>query len=324
MPLSPVIARPLGLALGVVLDRLLGDPRRFHPVGGYGRAAAALERQWYADDVGRGVRYLTVAVGVPVAVGLMAERVTARRPVLRTALTAAATWAVLGGTSLAHEGEIMARLLESGDVAGARSRLSHLCARDPEGMGPDDLARATVESLAENASDAVVGPLLWGAVAGLPGLLGYRAANTLDAMIGYRSPRYLRFGRAAARLDDAANVVPARLTGALVVLCAPVAGGSSGRAWRILRRDGAAHPSPNAGRPEAATAGALGLRLGGENSYHGHAERRPELGDGRPPEVADVRRAVRLGRAVAAAGALTAVLVALWQSGRRVAPGRHP
>lgn len=310
MPLTPAAARPLGIALGFAADLVAGDPRRFHPVAGFGRAAGALERRWYADDVGRGARYTAVAVGVPVALGLAAERAGSRRPVLKLLLTAAGTWAVLGGTSLAREGTVMADLLERGDVPAARARLSHLCARDPQGMAADDLARATVESLAENASDAVVAPLLWGAVAGLPGLLGYRAVNTLDAMIGYTSPRYLHFGRAAARLDDAVNLVPARVTAALVAVCAPLAGGSPAHAWRVWQRDGAAHPSPNAGRPEAATAGALGLRLGGENVYAGHVERRPVLGDGRPPLVPDVRRAVRLGRAVAGAAALVAVAAA--------------
>lgn len=299
--------RPLGIALGVLADLALGDPRSWHPVAGFGRAAGAWERRWYADDVRRGGQYAAVAVGVPVVAGLAVERLTARRPALRLLLTATATWAVLGGTSLAREGSAMAELLTTGDVEGARRRLSHLCARDAAHMGPDDLARATVESLAENASDAVVAPLLWGAVAGLPGLIGYRAANTLDAMVGYTSPRYLRFGRVAARLDDALNFVPARLTGVLVAACAPVVGGSPRASWAVLQRDGGAHPSPNAGRPEAATAGALGVRLGGENSYGGHRERRPELGDGRSPEVGDVRRAVRLGRAVAAAGAVLAI-----------------
>jgi adenosylcobinamide-phosphate synthase len=154
----------------------------------------------------------------------------------------------------------MADLLEAGDVAAARRRLSHLCARDPEGMAPDDLARATVESLAENTSDAVVAPLVWGAVAGVPGLVGYRAANTLDAMVGYTSPRYLRFGRVSARFDDLVNLVPARLTGVLVAACAPLAGGSAGEALAVLRRDGSSHPSPNAGHPEAATAGVMGSR----------------------------------------------------------------
>jgi adenosylcobinamide-phosphate synthase len=208
---------------------------------------------------------------------------------------------VLGGTSLAREGTRMAEHLESGDLDAARGRLSHLCARDPSGLDAEALARASVESLAENTSDAVVAPLCWGAVAGVPGLLGYRAVNTLDAMVGYRSARYRRFGWAAARLDDAANLVPARLTGLLTVGCAPAVGGSSGRAWQMLRRDGGRHPSPNAGRPEAAAAGALGVRLGGSNSYHGQVETRPWLGDGPPPAVADVRRAVRLGRLVGVA-----------------------
>jgi adenosylcobinamide-phosphate synthase len=192
----------------------------------------------------------------------------------------------------------MAEEMDSGDLAAARDRLRHLCARDPAGLDAAGLARATVESIAENTSDAVVAPLLWGAVAGVPGLLAYRAVNTLDAMVGYRNARYGSFGWAAARLDDLANWVPARLTALLTVACAPVAGGSRRRSYAILRRDGGAHPSPNAGRCEAAVAGALGVRLGGANRYDGRAERRPDLGDGRPPESTDVRRAVRLSRAV--------------------------
>src|SRR5919202_5206162 len=153
------------------------------------------------------------------------ERVGRRRPLLGIALTAASTWAVLGGTSLAREGAAMARFLENGDLPAARQRLPHLCARDPARLDAAGLARATVEPLAENTSDAVVAPLLRGAVAGVPGLLGYRAVNTLDAMIGYTSPRYLRFGRVAARVDDAANYVPARVTGLLTVVAAPAVGG---------------------------------------------------------------------------------------------------
>ncbi|TDD59597.1 adenosylcobinamide-phosphate synthase CbiB, partial [Actinomadura rubrisoli] len=230
-----------------------------------------------------------------------------RGRVSRALITGAATWAVLGGTSLGREGVFMARALEDGDLEAARGRLSHLCARDPKGLGAAELARATVESLAENTSDAAIAPLLWGAVAGVPGLVVYRAINTLDAMVGYRNARYERFGWAAARLDDAANWVPARVTGLLTVLC-------SGReAWRVLRRDGKNHPSPNAGRCEAAFAGAL-VRLGGTNSYGGDIERRPEMGDGRAPEVADIRRAVRLsGRVALVAAGLAAA--AAW--GRR-------
>jgi adenosylcobinamide-phosphate synthase len=192
----------------------------------------------------------------------------------------------------------MHRALARGDVATARAALPALAGRDPRALGESELARATVESVAENTSDAAVAPLFWGAVAGVPGLLGYRAVNTLDAMVGHRSPRHERFGWAAARLDDVANWLPARLTAALTVVWAPLAGGSAAGAVRAWRRDGAAHPSPNAGRCEAAVAGALGLRLGGRNIYGSRVEDRPALGDGRPPAVADIQRAVRLSRAV--------------------------
>jgi adenosylcobinamide-phosphate synthase len=310
VPLSHAASRPLGIALGVVIDLAAGDPRRLHPVGGFGRAALALERWLYADNVRRGAGYTALAVGAPVALGLVLERAGRGRPLLRTALTAAATWMVLGGTSLAREGSSMATALEAGELVDARSRLSHLCARDPSGMDAEALARATVESLAENSSDAVVAPLLWGAIAGIPGLLGYRAANTLDAMVGYTSARYLRFGRVSARLDDAANLAPARLTGALIAVLAPLIGGSSSEAWRMLRRDGGRHPSPNAGRPEAAAAGALGVQLGGENVYAGRVERRPTIGGGRQPGVGDVRRAVRMAQAVTVAAAGLAIAIA--------------
>jgi adenosylcobinamide-phosphate synthase len=188
--------------------------------------------------------------------------------------------------------------LAAGDLPAARAALPWLAGRDPRSLEAAELARATVESVAENTSDASVAPLFWGAVAGLPGLLGYRAVNTLDAMVGYRSARHLRFGWAAARADDVANWVPARLTAALTVACAPLVGGSAAGALRAWRRDGAAHPSPNAGRCEAALAGALGLRLGGRNVYGGQVEARPRLGDGRPPAAADIGRAVTLSRAV--------------------------
>lgn len=286
-----------GLLLGVALDALLGDPKRWHPVAGFGRVASVAERLLYGDSRWRGVVFAGVLVGGAGALGVVVGR---RANVL---VTAGCTWVVLGGTSLGREGLVMARMLERGDVEGARGRLPHLCARDPEGMDAEGLARAVVESVAENTSDAAIAPLVWGAVGGVPGLLMYRAVNTLDAMVGYRNPRYERFGWAAARLDDVANWVPARVTGVLVALC-------SGReAWRVLLRDGKKHPSPNAGRCEAAFAGALGVRLGGVNEYGGRVERRPEMGDGRPPEVRDIRRAVKLSAVVtfAAAAAIWAL-----------------
>jgi adenosylcobinamide-phosphate synthase len=285
-----------GLVLGVALDALFGDPKRWHPVAGFGRMAAKAERWIYGDSRWRGVVYTGVLVGAAGAGGVALERVS-RGPVVHGLVTAGVTWAVLGGTSLGREGLFMAQVLERGDVEAGRERLSHLCARDPSGLDAEALSRAVVESVAENTSDASIAPLVWGAVAGIPGLLMYRAVNTLDAMVGYRSPRYERFGWASAKLDDVANWVPARVTGGLVALC-------SGReAWRVLRRDGNKHPSPNAGRCEAAFAGALGVRLGGVNAYGGRVERRPEMGDGRAPEVKDIRRAVKLSAAVTFAAA---------------------
>jgi adenosylcobinamide-phosphate synthase len=307
VPLRPVAARPLGLALGVLADALFADPRRGHPVAGFGQASAALQTRLYADDVRRGAVFTATAVGVPVLAGALVQRVVRDRPLLLTAVTAVATWAVLGGTSLAREGAAMASELERDDLGEARRRLRNLCARRSDGLGPQELARATVESLAENSSDAVVGPLVWGALAGVPGLVGYRAVNTLDAMVGYTSARYRRFGWASARLDDVANLLPARFTAALTVIAAPTVGGDRAAAWRVLRRDGGRHPSPNAGHPEAAAAGALGLRLGGANSYGDDVERRPELGEGRLPQVRDVRRAVRLGRVVGVLAAVACV-----------------
>lgn len=249
---------------------------------------------------------------------------TRQSPVARAAVTAAATWAVLGGTTLATEGALMAHSLRGGDLPAARARLPHLCGRDPSGLGAAELARGTVESIAENTSDAVVAPLVWGAVFGVPGLLGYRAVNTLDAMVGHRSPRYARFGWASARLDDVANYVPARLTALLTTGLAGLAGGSPRRAATVLRRDGHRHPSPNSGRCEAAFAGALGVRLGGANDYGGRVEHRPELGDGPGPAVADIPRSVRLARAVSYASVGLAVATRLAGArARRVTPRRR-
>lgn len=304
--LSSSTARATGLVLGLAVDRALADPRRGHPVAVFGTAARRLEQRLYADSRPAGTAHAALLVG-GVAVGGLAAQSAARRagPAAECLLTAVATWTVLGGTSLAREADAMAGLLASGDVAGARTRLSHLCAREATDLTEPELARATVESVAENTSDAVVAPLFWGAVAGVPGLLGYRAANTLDAMVGYRSPRYARFGWASARLDDLLNLVPARLSALLVALVSLRLS-----AIRVWWRDAALHPSPNAGPVEAAYAGALGLRLGGSNTYDGMQENRGVLGDGREVEVDDLARANTLSRRVTLAAAAVAFLIA--------------
>jgi adenosylcobinamide-phosphate synthase len=263
-----------------------------------------------------------------VLVGVAATAATRHRPLTRAALVAAATWTALGGRTLRGEATVLEKSLRRGDLPAARGRLSHLCGRDPSTLDEPELARATVESVAENTSDAVVAPLLWGALAGLPGLLGYRAANTLDAMVGHRSDRYARFGTPAARLDDLLNLAPSRLTGLLTIAAAPVVHGDRARAWRIWRRDRNDHPSPNAGQCESAMAGALGVRLGGRNVYQGRSEVRPFLGDGPRPEARHIRRAARLSEAVGLAALGAAVLGAVLahaatsRVGRAVGTGR--
>jgi adenosylcobinamide-phosphate synthase len=295
-----------GLAAGVAADLLLADPRRGHPVAGFGAVAAATERVAHRDSRLAGAVYALVLTGGSAALGVVLSRAFPAA-VPRAGVTALATWAVVGGTSLRQEAYEMSRLLDTGDLDGARQRLSHLCGRDAAGLDAAGLARATVESVAENTSDAVVGPLVWGAIGGVPGLLAYRAVNTLDAMVGNRSPRYERFGWAAARADDVANLLPSRVAAYLASGFAPVVGGRARSATRVWQRDGHKHPSPNAGPVEAAFAGALSRTLGGRLSYGGRVEERPLLGDGPAPGVHDIARAARLSGAVTAGAAVLAV-----------------
>lgn len=315
---TAALARAAGLVVGFAADRVLGDPQRHHPVAWFGSAAQHLQHRTYRDAVGAGVLHTGLLVGTVTATGVLVERASARRPLVRMVATAVATWVVLGGRSLEREVLAVAEHLEAGDLPAARERITHLVSRDPSLLDEAGLARAAIESLAENTSDAVTAALWWGGLGGIGGLLGYRATNTLDAMIGYRNPRYLRFGRAAARLDDAANWLPARLG-------ATLAAGRNPQAWRAIREDTADHPSPNGGPIEAAFAGSLGIRLGGSNTYHGITEDRGVLGNGRAATAADATRAVRLGRRVQIGSLVAAVALALLQSEARTVwrrPGR--
>ncbi|MFI6853811.1 cobalamin biosynthesis protein [Streptomyces sp. NPDC050416] len=302
-----------GAAAGLIGDLLLGDPRRGHPVAVFGRAAGAVERMLWRDHRGWGALHTVVCAGGALALGGVAARAVRNFPVASVALTGAATWAVVGGTSLAREARAIGRALEAGDVDGARARLPHLCGRDPQALDADGIARAVVESVAENTSDAVVGALVWGAVGGVPGLLGFRAVNTLDAMVGHKSARYRRYGWASARLDDLAGWPGARLTAVLAAL----AGDDPRGAVRAWRADADRHPSPNAGPVEASFAGALGVRLGGTLAYGGRVEHRPVLNRaGRAVATRDIERAVRLSRRV---GWLALGVCA---AARRIAKGR--
>lgn len=302
------LARALGLVLGVAADAIFADPTRNHPVAWFGTAASKVESHTWRDSKAAGLAHLGVTVLPVVGTGWLAQRAVRGSVVAETLLTAIATWAVLGAESL-REATGMADELTEEDLVAARDRVTHLCGRDPTNLDEAELARATVESVAENTADAAVASLLSGAVFGLPGLLGHRAINTLDAMIGHKNARYRNFGWAAARLDDLVCLIPARVTAGLATVLAPVVGGDTVTTARIVGRDGDDHPSPNGGWCEAAFAGALGVKLGGTNVYFGRSEVRGQLGDGEPPTADSVRRAAKLSSAVVIA---TTVLSAGW------------
>lgn len=265
-----------------MLDRVLGEPpSAVHPVAGFGTTMGRVEARLYRPTVAAGAAYAAVGVALGAASG--------RR--LRS--TAAATYVASAGRSLGDAATAVGDALAAGDLDLARERLPSLVGRDPSALDAGEIARAVVESVAENTVDAVVAPAFWAAVGGATGALAHRAINTMDAMVGYRSDRYARFGTAAARLDDAAAYLPARATALLVVAARPAAAAD---VWRVVRRDAAGHPSPNAGVAEAAFAAALGVTLGGENRYGDRVEVRATLGDGRPVTPADIPAAVRLSR----------------------------
>jgi adenosylcobinamide-phosphate synthase len=286
---------PFGAAVGIAADQLFGEPTVTpHPVALLGQTLQQVERRLYADRRNAGVAH--AAVGV--ALGWAAGRV------IRS--TAVATYLAVAGRALGEAARAVEQALRDGDLDKARQLLPALVGRDPSGLDQAGVCRAVVESVAENTVDAVIAPAFWACVGGAPAVVAQRAVNTMDSMVGNRSPRYARYGWASARLDDVTAWVPARLTAALVAGCRPQ---SAGAVVRIVRRDAAAHPSPNAGVAEAAFAAALGLRLGGELTYSGRTEVRPVLGAGRPADTPDIQRAVVLSRDVSVAAGL--VLVAI-------------
>ncbi len=304
-----------GLIGGVFADAIAGDPASGHPVAGFGRIMTAIEQRVYADRPGPGLVYAAAGVTLSTVPLLGMARVTRASPAGRATITAAATWAVIASRSLVQVAHQIAAALTDGDLAQARDTLPSLCGRDPQDLDHAQITRAVVESVAENTSDAIVAPLIWGALAGPAGLSGYRAINTLDAMVGHHSPRYEQFGRASARLDDVANWIPARVTALLAAVCSPLVRGLPRTTWQTARDYGPDHPSPNAGWCEAAFAGALGVRLGGVLTYSGRTEHRPEIGTGRPPQPADIARAIRLSRAITASATCLAAAIAVAGSG---------
>ena len=278
------MSRAVLASAGILADRLFGEPPSpVHPVVAFGRVMRAVEREMYGDSRIAGVGPAAVGTGLGVVAGGVVGS------------TAVSTWIAVAGRALAAAALDVASALDADDLPRARALLPALVGRDPSDLDEKEVARAVVESVAENTVDAVVAPALWAALLGAPGALGYRAVNTLDAMVGHRSARYRRYGWASARLDDLAGWAPARATAALVAVVRPRAAAAVVTA---VRRQAPAHPSPNAGVAEAAFAAALGLRLGGESRYGDRVELRPPLGAGRPAERGDIARAVALSRDV--------------------------
>ncbi len=307
-----MISLLIKLAAGILADRLLGEPRRFHPLVGFGRWAGWLETRARRLLPARAAGLLAwlLAVAPWVALALVARGL---HPAAQWAVDIGLLYFALGARSLADHAEAIAAPLAAGDLAAARERVGRIVSRDTRALDANGVAKAGTESVLENGNDAVFGALFWFCVAGGPGALLFRLANTLDAMWGYRNERFIRFGWAAARLDDALNWLPARLTALTYAVL-----GRTRSALTCWREQAPTWDSPNAGPVMAAGAGALAVQLGGAAIYHGREEPRPPLGCGGPADAQSVRRAVTLVRhgmlvwlGIVAAGALVASFAGL-------------
>jgi adenosylcobinamide-phosphate synthase len=307
------------MAVAVALDALLGWPgglfaRIGHPVIWLGALIDALDRRcnrtadapWLRRVAGVAAALVVIVLAAALA---WAAQATVAFGWSRMFLLGILAWPFVALRSLHDHVAAVARPLEAGDIAAARTAVSMIVGRDPAQLDEAGIARAAIESLAENTSDGIVAPVFWGALFGLPGIVGYKAVNTLDSMIGHRTARHQSFGWAAARIDDLANFIPARLTGFLFALLSarPQA------ATACMARDARAHRSINAGWPEAAMAGALGVRLCGPRSYHGVLADEPWLNaSARDPAAADLISGLKLyRRAMLLLGGLLVILALL-------------
>jgi adenosylcobinamide-phosphate synthase len=302
-----LFSRPESLLLSLVLDAAFGDPealnrRQLHPVQLIGRVIAWADARFNRESDTPGRRR---NAGAWTTIGLLAGALILGHLVQGLLLALPLGWlwlAIVMSTLIAQKSlydhvAAVASGLETGGLGGGRLAVSRIVGRDPEALDQAGVSRAAIESLAENFSDGVVAPVFWAALLGLPGLLAYKVINTADSMIGHKSPRHLHFGWAAARLDDLLNLVPARLSGLIVWAASWILSGADpGGAWRAMRRDARRHRSPNAGWPEAAFAGALGLAIAGPRVYHGELVEDHWMNEGGRPHAAapDIRQALRL------------------------------
>jgi adenosylcobinamide-phosphate synthase len=319
--LGLLLAQPMLLFIALVIEAVIGGlpgvwRRVPHPVALLGRLIALLDRQLNRENrsaANRRARGVIVAVVLIVLAGLIGGllQYAARNLPYGWVLELVVITVLLASRSLYDHVRAVARALDRGGVTAGRDAVRHIVGRDVALLDEYGVARAAIESSAENFSDAVVAPSIWYLLLGLPGLLIYKTVNTMDSMIGYRTPRHEAFGKAAARIDDVMNFFPARLAALMIVWAAAFTPGASPyRAWRTLRRDGYKHASPNAGRPEAAMAGALGLALAGPRPYHGVMKPSPWIGDGVARATAgDIRRALYV---YAVAGVINLGMVAFF------------
>lgn len=311
------------LPAAYALDRLLGDPRWLpHPVIGMGKAIAAVEallrrlckpRHYRAAGL---LLPLTVVGGSFALTWAVLHLLAQVSPWLSAAAEAIVIWTTIASKGLRDAGMEVCAQLRKGDLPAARRSLSMIVGRDTEHLDESELARGAVETVAENIVDAIVSPLFFALIGGAPLAIAYRAVNTLDSMVGYKNDRYIDLGWASARLDDAANFIPARLTALLLFLAAWLLGLDVKEAIRAVRRDAPKHPSPNSGYPEAAVAGALGIQLGGENSYRGVTSFRAHMGEKtRELNREDIPRTVKLMFFVTNTVVLLGTLITVWMTG---------
>ena len=294
----------LGATLSFVLDLLLGDPEKLlHPVVIMGKAISRLEKILRAGfpKTPRGERAAGFVLALLLPVGTLAVTSVALwavgliHPVLRFALGVFWGWQALALKGLNTESKRVYTALTTGTIEDARKAVSRIVGRDTQNLTAEGVTKAAVETVAENASDGVIAPLLYMLIGGAPLALTYKAINTMDSMVGYKNEKYLYFGRIPAKLDDAANYLPSRLAGLLWCAAAALTGNSAKGAWRIWRRDRRNHASPNSAQTESACAGALGVQLAGPAYYFGEYYPKPTIGDAlRPIEPEDIRRANKM------------------------------